>query len=69
LAVELNVTPESVSEALRFLNSVGDVMFFGGDTTDNSDGLAGLIFLDPQWLTNVLATVVTMRHNLGKYFL
>lgn len=64
MAVELNVAAEHVEEALRFLNAVGDVMFFG-DSAALSEGLTGLIFLDPQWLTNVLATVVTMRHNLG----
>jgi hypothetical protein len=65
LAITFNIAESNVEEALRFLNEIGDVMYFGGDA-DPSRQLHNLVFLDPQWLTDVLATVVTMRHNLVK---
>ncbi|KAL6058667.1 Myotubularin-like phosphatase domain [Balamuthia mandrillaris] len=63
IAIDFNVQRNNVDEALRFLHEVGDIMYFG---QDGEKELENLVFLDPQWLTDVLATVVTLRHNLVK---
>lgn len=64
MARAFNVAKEEVVNALHFLHNVGEVAYFDDDP---SDGLADRVFLDPQWLTNVMSSVVTLRHNIVRY--
>jgi len=50
--------PQLISKAARFLTQNGVMLFFGNDPLLNN-----IIILDPQWLTNVMATLFTTRHR------
>eukprot|EP01088_Endostelium_zonatum_P020081 TRINITY_DN722_c1_g1_i1.p1 TRINITY_DN722_c1_g1~~TRINITY_DN722_c1_g1_i1.p1 ORF type:complete len:2287 (+),score=512.39 TRINITY_DN722_c1_g1_i1:319-7179(+) len=47
-------------------SSTNSLLNTGGSLKDGSSSLSDTVFLDPQWLTHVLATIVTLRHNLTK---
>src|SRR4051795_12439129 len=61
LAEVYNITKDEVPDALQFLHTIGEVAYFGDDP---SEGLSDSVFLDPQWLTDVMSSVVTLRHNI-----
>jgi len=48
--------------ATMFLHNLGSLLYFSED-----ENLSDVIFLDPQWLTDVMSTVITTMHNyLGR---
>ena len=64
-AAEFEITKkEEVMCVIQFLHSLGDLVYFGDKSGEKKGGLEDLIFLDPQWLTHVMASVVTLRHQV-----
>jgi hypothetical protein len=48
--------------ATTFLHNLGSLLYFSDD-----ENLADVVILDPQWLTDVMATIITTKHNyLGR---
>jgi hypothetical protein len=44
--------------ATTLLHNLGSIIYFGDD-----EKLADVIILDPQWLTNVMSSIVTTKHS------
>ncbi len=47
------------SRAIKFLHEIGTIVYF--DKGENK--LRDIVILDPQWLTNLMGTIVTFRHR------
>ena len=58
-ATNCHISQEDVSEAAAFLHSSGVLCHFN----DEHSGLANLVILDPQFLTNVMSAVISLRTN------
>lgn len=50
--------PASVLASVKFMNSVGSLVYFDTDPL-----LRNLIILDPQWLTRMMASLFTTKHR------
>ena len=61
IAVGCQIEKESVEEAAKFLHSTGIICYF----SDIKSGLNDLVILDPQFLTNVMSCMVTLKHRYG----
>jgi hypothetical protein len=59
MAVDCKVPQPDVIHVATFLHHLGSIIYFN----DKQSGLDKLVVLDSQWLTRVLATVVTMKAN------
>ena len=59
-AVE-NFSPRLVQDALAFLSSTGDIVYFGNQATScTSPGdLAQFVVLDPQWMSSAISSVLS----------
>ena len=62
VAVGCNLEPEAVKDVVKFLHSTGVLCYFDDSFTRLSD----LVVLDPQFLTNVMASVITLKHRFGQ---
>eukprot|EP01088_Endostelium_zonatum_P017644 TRINITY_DN530_c1_g1_i2.p1 TRINITY_DN530_c1_g1~~TRINITY_DN530_c1_g1_i2.p1 ORF type:complete len:1951 (-),score=435.72 TRINITY_DN530_c1_g1_i2:123-5267(-) len=62
LAELCGIPASDVSATIRFLSHVGSIVYFG----DNDPGLKDIIILDPQWITKIFATVVSLKLNFVK---
>ena len=51
------VRDEQIPMALEFLRDMGTIMTFEGEA------LANLVVLDPAWLSNIMASLITFRHT------
>jgi hypothetical protein len=49
-------------QAADFLSRIGELIYFA----EEEWSVRGHVFLNPTWLTNLLRTVFTVKHNLGK---
>ena len=56
-AINCHISEEDVPEAAAFLHSSGVVCHFN----DERSGLSNLVILDPQFLTNVMSAVISLR--------
>eukprot|EP01087_Luapelamoeba_hula_P012480 TRINITY_DN3484_c0_g1_i2.p1 TRINITY_DN3484_c0_g1~~TRINITY_DN3484_c0_g1_i2.p1 ORF type:complete len:2043 (+),score=287.04 TRINITY_DN3484_c0_g1_i2:206-6334(+) len=53
---------ETLVRALQFLHELGSVVYF----SDPRSGLSDIVILDPNWLTEMMATVVSSKTQLDK---
>ncbi|KAL6040633.1 Myotubularin-like phosphatase domain, variant 2, partial [Balamuthia mandrillaris] len=51
-----------VTKAAEYLHSLGSIVYFN----EPASGLNDLVVLDCQWLTNVFADVISLKHNFVK---
>eukprot|EP01113_Clastostelium_recurvatum_P033783 TRINITY_DN4506_c0_g1_i4.p1 TRINITY_DN4506_c0_g1~~TRINITY_DN4506_c0_g1_i4.p1 ORF type:complete len:2236 (+),score=435.24 TRINITY_DN4506_c0_g1_i4:18-6725(+) len=71
LAKSCLIDDQEIPHALLFLKELGSLLYFGegGETeSGKSDpsGLGELVILDPQWLTKLMATLITSKPNFVK---
>ena len=59
-----NIDHEDIPTAVEFLNKIGKVCYFDNDKKGSD--LSKWIFLDPQYLVNVMSDVVTLKHRFVK---
>lgn len=59
-----NIDSDDITAAVEFLNKIGKVCYFDNDK--NGSDLSRWIFLDPQFLTNVMSDVITLKHRFVK---
>lgn len=62
LAMAAGIPDSNVLAATQYLTDLGEIVYFN----DEKSGLNEIVILDPQWLTTVLATVVTMKQSWVK---
>ena len=62
VAVGCNLEADAIKEVVKFLHSTGVLCYFDDSNNDLND----LVILDPQFLTNVMASVVTLKHRYGQ---
>ena len=61
IAIGCHIEEESVKEAAKYLHMIGVLCYFD----DPRSGLDDLVILDPQFLTNVMSAIVTLKHRYG----
>ena len=61
-AMNCHISSEDVAEAAAFLHSSGVLCHFN----DEHSGLNDLVILDPQFLTNVMSAVISLRSSFAK---
>ncbi|EFA78013.1 leucine-rich repeat-containing protein [Heterostelium album PN500] len=49
---------DELVRATIFLNQIGSLVYF-----PNEEGLKKIVILDPQWITLMLASIITVKHN------
>ena len=54
---QCNINKENVGTVTRFLHDVGTLIYF------DTQGLRDIVILDPQWLANIMASLVTFNHH------
>eukprot|EP01102_Stenamoeba_stenopodia_P006506 TRINITY_DN1787_c0_g1_i2.p1 TRINITY_DN1787_c0_g1~~TRINITY_DN1787_c0_g1_i2.p1 ORF type:complete len:1288 (-),score=192.66 TRINITY_DN1787_c0_g1_i2:91-3954(-) len=62
MVVSCNIPIESAQSVAEFLGDLGSLIYFN----DSRSGLDDLLILDPQWLTSLLATLITTKKNFVK---
>jgi len=62
LAQDSGIPESRVSQVTQFLHDLGVLVHF----RDSEGGLNEIVILDPQWLTKVFATLITMKPNSVK---
>lgn len=62
VATGCNVPVGSIKDAALFLHTIGALCYFD----DPRSGLNQLVVLDPQFLTNVMSAVITLKHRYGQ---
>ena len=62
IALSCSIVGKSVKEAVKFLHRIGVLCYFD----DERSGLNNLVIIDPQFLTNVMSSVITMKHRFGQ---
>jgi hypothetical protein len=77
-AKECGVTDKQMVHCMDFMSDAGAIVYFSDDKdnssttssgsvpTSSSDGLSDLVVLDPQWITNLMSTVITLKHTYAK---
>lgn len=57
-AAQCNINKNDLSLTTRFLHDVGSLIYF-----ENNVGLRDIVILDPQWLADVFASLITFNHQ------
>ena len=63
IAVQLGLTQEGIGAATKYLVNTGHALYFG----ELNPALREVLFLDPQWLPRVFATIITMKQTLVQH--
>eukprot|EP01132_Coremiostelium_polycephalum_P000699 gene699-862_t len=59
MALSCGIPKDQIQHAADFLKELGIIVFF----EDNKSGLDQFIFIDPPWLTKLMATIITSKPN------
>ncbi|GAM27829.1 hypothetical protein SAMD00019534_110050 [Acytostelium subglobosum LB1] len=59
MAEQCGITADQVPKASHFLKELGIIVYFD----DDKSGLDAFVFIDPPWLTRLLATLITSKPN------
>ncbi|GAM23944.1 hypothetical protein SAMD00019534_071190 [Acytostelium subglobosum LB1] len=65
IAKSIGLAKDEVDDAILYLLRCGDVLSGNNGSVDNGGQLADLLFLSPAWLSKLLATVFTFKHQNG----
>jgi hypothetical protein len=77
-AKECGVTDKQMAHCMDFMSDAGVIVYFSDEKKDDtmvtslstsagsSDGLSDIVVLDPQWITNLMSSVITLKHSYAK---
>ena len=62
MAEGVGVPPNSVKDATLFLHTIGTLCYYD----DEKSGLDKVVIIDPQFLTDVMSSIITLKHRFAQ---